>query len=79
MHQFFGFRYEQVYQDQIEIAYELRNYPFFNDYNLGWGVQPNFLWNPHLVGTPTTQGSTFLKASYYDMPFSQYQTFSNYL
>ena len=54
VHQFFEFRYEQVHQDQTQIAYELRNNLFLNDYNLGWGAQSNFSWNPHPVGTPVT-------------------------
>ena len=73
MHQFFEFTYEQVHQDQTQIVYESKNNPFFNDYNPSWGVQSNFSWNPHPMGTLTTQGSTFVEASYYDLPYSQYQ------
>ena len=70
MYQFFEFRYEQVHQDQTQIAYKSENNVFFNDYNPGWGVQPNLSWNRHRVGTSVTQGSTFVEASNYDLPYS---------
>ena len=69
-----GSMYDQTYHDQNHMTYGSGNNRDFNIYNPEWGAHPEFSWQPYPVVTPVIHGSQFKDASYYDQPYSQYQS-----
>ena len=58
------------------MTYRPKNNPYFNIYNVGWGAQPIFSWQPQPVVTALPQEPTFMDA-HYDMPSRHYQSSPN--
>ena len=56
------------------MTYGSGNNQDFNIYNPKWGAQPEFSWQPYPVVNPVIHGSPFIDTSYYDQPYSQYQS-----